>query len=87
MIHFLYVPHPVLLDAPLHRFLLFSILAAGVACCADFLRSEFHALASLFLVFLYKRECFSWKRMRKETLKIVYSFTILAGTGDLVWVI
>jgi len=63
-----------------------SIIFAGIALDQNFLRSVFHSSAALFIIFLFRRELFPFKKKSKENLKILYVCAIFFGVAGIIWV-
>jgi hypothetical protein len=63
-----------------------SIISMAILINIDYLRSAFHALGALYLIFLYKKERFSATAWTKERVKVLYYFTMIMGLAAAAWV-
>jgi hypothetical protein len=64
-----------------------TIVGAAVLVNVNYLRSFFHALGALYLIFLYKKERFSPTMWTKERAKVLYYFTMIIESAAAVWVL
>jgi hypothetical protein len=63
-----------------------SIIGIGLVIRGDYFRSAFHALAAIFIVFLYKYDLFNTKPGNPDRQKIVYVFAILLSLAGFGWI-
>ncbi len=64
-----------------------GILAAGLVVDPDFLRTVFHTLAALYIIFLYRKDLFPWSRGARANTRFLFWFSLLMAAAGFLWVI
>ena len=64
-----------------------GILAAGIFVDSDFLRTTFHVLASLYVIFLYRKDLFPWSRGPRSNTRFLFWFSLLMAFAGFAWVL